>query len=375
MTSRTGNDPDVLPLAPPPPTPVVAALRRTPEATPEDGLVRLNRNERLEPLPAWFVDRIRGALDGDLLTGYPSTDSLYERLSEWLGVARERLLLTAGSDSAVRAVYQALLRPGDGVVSLEPSYAMYQVYAQMFQAQAVEITIPRSLEVDRPQLLEAIRPGVRLVMLANPNQPTGTLLEEEFLLRVLERAARIQALVAVDEAYFPFSRHTMLPYIEEFPNLLVIRTLSKAAGLAGLRVGFAAGHPEVVQNLWKLRPAEDINAMAILCAREMLAVPELIEDCVANVDAGKETLAVVASELGLEPLPTATNFMLLRVPSPMTPGALVAALHDEGFLVRGPFGAPCIADCIRVTLGPPALMSQFGEALRRATATRAADLP
>jgi histidinol-phosphate aminotransferase len=310
-----------------------------------------------------------------VLTGYPSADSLYEQLSQSLGVPRERLLLTAGSDSAVRAVYQALLQPGDAVVSLEPSYAMYQVYAQMFQARAVEITIPRSLKVDRQQLLEAIAPGVRLVMLANPNQPTGTLLDEEYLLRVLERAARIQALVAVDEAYFPFSRHTMLPHTGEFPNLLVIRTLSKAAGLAGLRIGFAVGHPEVVQSLWKLRPANDINSMAILCAREMLAVPELIEDYVADVEAGKETLAAVAAELGLSPVPTATNFMLLRVPSPLTPGALVASLRDDRFLVGGPFRAPCIADCIRVTLGPPALMSRFGDALRRATAASAADLP
>ena len=356
--------------SPPPPLSAVLDLERIPDPGSEQyGLVRLNRNERVQPLPDWFVAQVRDAISGDLLTGYPTTDELYGELSTSLEVDEERLLVTAGSDGAIKAIYQAWLRSGDEVLMLAPSYAMYRVYAQMFQARAVEINFDHSLQLDVKHLLESIRPGVRLVMIANPNQPTGTSIDEPTLLKVLERAREIGALVAVDEAYYPFSKFTILPSIHEFTNLLVIRTFSKAAGLAGLRIGFVAGHPEVVANLSKVRSVHDVNAVAAVCAREVLRHPEIVADCVRQVDEGKRILASRVLELGLEPVPTQANFMLIKIAQRCPPEALVDALRERGYIVRGPFSAACISDCIRVTLGPPSLMVQFADALTQALAS------
>lgn len=355
----------------PAPVPGLLGLHRVREPGEEqDNLIRLNHNERLQPLPEWFLERLGRSFQSALLTTYPITDELYRHLSAQVEISEEQLLLTAGSDAAVKALYQAYVRPGDTVVMLHPSYAMYEVYAQMFQARAFKIPFNYSLEIDVAQLLNSVVQGVRVVMLANPNQPTGTLLEGDVLVKLIERTRKVGALLAVDEAYYPFSHYTVLPWVKEFPHLLVIRSLSKAAGLAGLRIGFVAGHRDVVANLYKVRSAHDVNSMAILCASEMMKHPEIVNDYVVEVEKGGRLLTEQLRALGLVPLPTRTNFMLIRLAHRFPPSKLVEALRGRGYLVKGPFSNPCVEDCIRITLGPPALMAAFADVLEQILAAQ-----
>ena len=363
MTTANLDPQGTLPL----PAPGLIGLHRVREpGEPPVGLVCLDRNERQRPLPAWFMQHLHDRIQSSLLTSYPIADDLYRELSVYTQLAPQQLLLTAGSDAAIKAIYQAYVRPSDRIVILDPSYAMYPVYAQMFQAEVVRVPFDAALELDAMRLLASIVPGVRLVMLANPNQPTATLLPESLLIEVAERAGRAGALLAIDEAYYPFSRTTVLPYLERFPHLLLVRTFSKAAGMAGLRIGFAAGHPEVIANLFKVRSVHDINSVAIELARLALTYPEVIDEYVAEVEAGGRLLTERAQALGLKPLPTCTNFMLIRVPPDVQLATLIARLRTHGYLVKGPFDAPCLADCIRVTLGPPELMAAFADALTAA---------
>lgn len=353
----------------PGPVPELADLHREREAGGDPAhLVRLGRNERLGPLPEWFLEELRQAVQSEFFTNYPSDLELYERLSEATGLKIEQLLLTPGSDAAFKALYHAYLNPGDTVATMFPSYAMYEVYAQMFEAKVAKTSFDENLGLDFDRLLESIVPGVRLVVIANPNQPTGTLLEEEEILRLVQRAGEAGALLAVDEAYYPFSRMTVLPLVKEVPNLVVMRTFSKAAGLASMRVGFVAGHEEVISNLYKVRSVHDINGMGLLCANQILKHPRVVDDYVDEVEAGGKLLTERAKSLGLEPVPTRANFMLIRVAHLCRPGDLVKSLEGRGYLVKGPFGLPCLADCIRVTLGPPDLMERFSGDLERALA-------
>lgn len=348
----------------PSPVPGVAEIERLREGGDErHGFVPLDRNERLSPLPDAVVEELRAGISSELVTTYPVLDSTYADLGSAVGLPRERLLLTSGSDAAFKALYQSYVRPGDRVVMLDPTYAMYAVYARMFEATPVTVPFADDLSLDPERLLEAIAPGTRLVLIPNPNQPTGTLLAGEVLDELIERASSVGALVLVDEAYFPFSGTTVLPAVAERPNLVVTRTFSKAWGLAGLRVGFAAAHPEVVRTLSKVRSVYDITALSAHCVRVLLSHPEVAEDYVAEVDAGRELLTARAKELGLEAIDCRTNFLPIRVTARAEPEPLVAALRDRGFLVKGPFGTPCLRDCIRATLGPPALMAEFAAAL------------
>lgn len=350
--------------APPEPISALARIERLREGGRErDGYVGLDRNERLAPLPGWVLDEIRAGIESSLLTRYPALDELYQDLSEMLRVRPEQLLLTAGSDAAFRALHHVYVRPGDRVAMLEPSYAMYPIYARMFGATPVQVPFAPDLSLDTERLLDAVGTGVRMVLLADPNQPTGTQLPREVLRAVLARAAECGALVVVDEAYFPFSRTTVLSWLAEYSQLVVTRTFSKAWGLAGLRVGVVAAHPEVIANLYKVRSAYDVNAVAALCLRTLLAHPEVADEFVAEVDAGRRTLAQRLPALGLTPIPGETNFQLIRCAAQIEAGRLVDALRDRGYLVKGPFTAPCLAGCIRITLGPPALMERFCDVL------------
>lgn len=323
----------------------------------------LDRNERLAPLPDWFMEKLQAGLGSSMLTTYPILDELYTDLGAHFGLARESMLATPGSDAAFRSAFHAFVAPGDGVVMLDPSYAMYAVYAEMFGARATKVPIGRDLSFDLDALLGAIGTDVKLVLLASPNQPTGTVIGDDAMRAVLERAGEVGALVLVDEAYHPFSGTTVLGWAPDEPNLLVTRTFSKAAGLAGLRAGLAAGTTEVVGALAKVRSVFDISSFTALAVRTVLANPAVMDDYVAQVDTGRELLAERARALGLDPVQSTTNFMLIRVANRTPPERLVPALRDRGYIVRGPFAAACLADCIRVTIGPPELMERFAAAL------------
>jgi histidinol-phosphate aminotransferase len=348
----------------PEPAPGVAAIERLAEGGGErQGFAPLDRNERLSPLPDSVLEELRAGISSELLTTYPALDDVYAKLAEVVGLPREHLLLTSGSDAAFKAIHHCYVRPGDREVMLAPSYAMYEVYARMFEADAVTVPVERDFSIEPEQLLGAIGAGTRVVLVPNPNQPTGALLPSELMDAVIERAAGVRALVVVDEAYYPFSDTTLLPRVRECPNLVVTRTFSKAWGLAGARLGFAAADPEVVRTLYKVRSVYDITGLSAHCLRVLLAHPEVAEDYVREVDEGRTLLVARAAELGLEPLPCPTNFLPIRLPADSDPATLVAALAERGFLVKGPFSAPCLRDCIRVTLGPPALMGEFADAL------------
>ena len=348
----------------PEPAPALERIERLREGGSErDGYVGLDRNERLSPLPDDVVDAIREALDSDQLTKYPNTEPLYEELAASLGIAPERLRLTAGSDGAMRALHHCYVGPGDKTVSLDPSYAMFPIYARMFGGEPVQVPFDADLRIDADALLEAIAPGVKLVLLAEPNQPTGTLLGDDVLRAVIARAAETRALAVIDEAYFPFSDHTILPWIDEHPNLVITRTFSKAWGLAGLRIGFAAGDPAVIGTLFKVRTAYDVNAAAAAAARVLLGRPEVAQAYADEVAAGRARLEERTRALGLEPLPGFTNFALIRVASRIDPVALADALFERRLIVKGGFAAPGLAGCVRVTLGGPDLMDRFADAL------------
>jgi histidinol-phosphate aminotransferase len=348
----------------PEPVASLAAVERWREGGRERaGFVGLDRNERVGPLPDWFVDEVRAAITSELMCTYPNVGELADELAAATGIAPERLLVTPGNDAAIKAAFQSYVRPGDRVAMLDPSYAMYRVYATMFGAEPTTAGYDERLRLDVDALHAGIAAGARLVLVANPNQPTGTVLAPSELVGLLEHAAETGALVFVDEAYEVFSPETSaLPLLDAHPNLLVVRTFSKI-GLAGVRIGFAAGSPEVIGTLFKVRSAAEVNAVAIACARILIRHPEIGRDYAAEVAAGRAVVEERARALGLEPLPTHANFLQLRLPEGTDPAAVVAGLRERRFLVRGPFGDPCLARCVRVTLGPPALMREFADAL------------
>lgn len=343
--------------------PWVARIERTPETPPlPAGLVRLDRNEHVGPIPERVADAMLERVRPALLSDYPNPWHFYQKLASRLGVAVENLLLVSGSDAAIRSACHVLVREGDRVGMIEPSYAMYPVYTRMFGGEPVPVPIRDDLTVGFDELMDVCR-SVKLLFLANPNQPTGMLIEAAPLVELVRHAASTGTIVVVDEAYFPFSRFSVMDAAGTYSNLLVIRTFSKAYGLAGLRLGFVAGAGPLVKAMYKVRSAYDVNSFAVLCADYLLDHHEVVDDYVRQVWQGAELLQSLARAHGLEAPETATNFQLIKTAPRFDPKDVADRLRQAGYVIRGPVGDGVMKDYIRVTLGEFGLIERFADVL------------
>ncbi len=332
-------------------------------------VVKLASNEGpFPPFPAALEAIERTARE---LNRYPDGGSylLREALAERHGVALEEVIVGAGADGLIDCVSQATLDPGDEMVCGWPSFASYVIDA--LKLAAVPKTVPLvDHRYDVDAILEAIGPKTKLVFLCNPNNPTGTMSTRAELGSYFERVPD-HVLTVLDQAYFEYLDDPEYPdgieeYVKAGHAVLVLRTFSKMYGLAGLRVGYGVGAPELVTALGKVRRAFDVNQQAQAAALASLGSPE---EVIRRRSVNAEGLAQVQQALrehGFEPVPSVTNFVFFEVGDDSRP--LFEQLLHEGVIVRpmGAFGAP---GALRVTVGTPEENELFAEALGRVIAT------
>ena len=346
------------------PKSLIANLHRTSGGLDErTDYIRLDRNERTIPFPSEMTAALMARITPEMLVSYPSPGPLYQKLTRHLGVDREMLLLTNGSDAGIKAIFETYIEAGHEVLHLAPTYAFYSVYSGMFGALEKEISFDANLEIDIQAFLDAIRPSTRLVALANPNQPTGTALSPSQMYALLQRCANTETLLLVDEAYYPFYEHSAADLVEEFPNLIVSRTFSKAWGVASIRLGFLLSHPKNIDYLSRTKSLSDINCFALKIGEFLLDNDHLMTEYVEDVNRGKQHLVSALRKINLQPLNSHTNFLLVRFPAGVNLTKLVSLLKREGYLVRGPYEDFPFLGCIRITVGPEAQMRTFMEVL------------
>ena len=310
----------------------------------------LDKNENTDPQLAAVVAGVFSEIAVSSATTYPETGPLYRKLAGYLSVDADHLLLTPGSDGAIRAVFEAYINPGDVVIHTFPTFAMYAVYSRMYGAKAETLSYDPSDEgpiLRLEGLLDAIRMiRPRLVCLPNPDSPTGTVFEPDALRKIIETAGDVGALILVDEAYYPFYDKTVLPWIVEYPHLVVARTFAKAWGLAGLRIGYASACPEVVRLLHKVRPMYEVNAIAVAMVERMLDLGQEVLASVSRLNLGRDAFLTAMKGLGLRTIETKGNFLHVAFGSPAQ--AIHAALKGW-VLYRQEFQEPCLAGFSRFT--------------------------
>ena len=289
---------------------------------------------------------------------YPRSDpsELRAALASYAGVQPEQVVTGCGSDDVIDGALRAFAAPGEKVAYSAPSFSMLVNFARVNGLEPAPVPFREDGDID-PDALLSRRAAITYV--CSPNNPTGTGVSAASLERVVSRA---EGLVLVDEAYGEFSGRSAVPLLPGAPQLLVTRTLSKAFGLAGLRVGYGLAAPEVVQVLEKVRGPYKVNVLGEKAALAVLGedVPWVlrhVEDAVAN----RERLRVSLEALGLRALPSAANFLCLPVPDS---AALGRALLGEGIKVRVLRALPGIGDAIRVGVGPWDGMERLLVALR-----------
>jgi histidinol-phosphate aminotransferase len=319
----------------------------------------LDKNERVDDRAGVFFKTLLGQLSPRDLTQYPVIEFFRRRLAARVGLPAESVLLTAGSDPAIKAVFEVFVRRGDRVVLPRPTFAMYNVYGRLFGARLVELTYGDRLAFPVKNILAALEDRPRLLVLPNPNSPTGTLLSRNDLRSVLTKARRRSTVVLVDEAYFEFSGATALDWVPRFPNLVVTRTFSKAGGLAGVRLGFAAAHPRTIDLLRRVKPMYEINGVALRFGETLLKNPGLVARYARDANRGRDYLERQFRRLGLRAFKSHANFILVPLPDRLDARAIADALRKKKVLIKGGFPDAALRNCLRVTTAPVPVMKKF----------------
>lgn len=329
------------------------------------GYLRLEKNEGLIPLPKEFMQEIQAAITADYIARYPELGSLYEAIAGWIGQNKENIYLTAGSDAAIKTVFEVFVSPGDKIAILHPTYAMYYVYAKMFQAKLLEIECKEDLSFSAPEIIKCIEAeGLKLICIANPNSPTGTIIQPAELEKIIEAADERSTIVLIDEAYYLFYPESISQLVNKYHNLVVARTFSKALGLASARLGFVVGSQDMIAALHKVRPMYEVNALGAIFVEKLLAHPEIIDRNIALTLAGKKYLEAELDKLGLRYFKSQTNFILIDVGSFEKSAEIVKKMRERKILIKGAFGHKYLRNCIRVTVGLKEHMKTFLDVLK-----------
>lgn len=342
--------------------PEIANLKSYEHATWEIGLERLHANE----LP-W---RAPGDETDAGLNRYPEPQprELIQSLATLYGVAPANLLAGRGSDEMIDLLVRVFCRAGqDSIMICPPTFGMYTVSARIQGAGVVSVPLreTEAFALDEPAVLDACSPAVKLVFLCSPNNPTGNALDEAAVLRI---AARLQerAILVVDEAYAEFSSQpSLLRHIDALPQLVILRTLSKAHGLAGARCGALIANPEIVGLLRKIIPPYAIPQLTVEAAVRLLQPPQLavMRSRIETVRAERARLAAaLASLAGVERVwPSESNFLLAEFADA---GRALQLARKANLLIRDVRAQPGLGRALRISVGTPEQNDRLIEALR-----------
>ena len=301
---------------------------------------------------------------------YPgfNQDELRNALSDYVNVPADQIVCGAGLDDVLNSIALALFEPGDEVVISEPTFGVYRVFPVLYGATVLDAPLNDDFSLDVERILSAVTSRTKLVIICTPNNPTGNLLDPAAIETIV---SELDCPVAIDEAYAEFAGTSYVPMIDSFPNAMVLRTLSKFAGLAGMRVGYGMFSPELAPFVASAAPPfQNITVLSRELAIASLADLEHLRQNVATIIAERDRLLTRLSSLpGIEPVPSSTNFILMRLTQ--KPAEEVhQELARRGIFIRS-FGAadPRIRDCLRVSIGAPEENQIFLENLNSIVAT------
>jgi histidinol-phosphate aminotransferase len=295
------------------------------------------------------VRRAFAKLDSASISAYPEQATVRRKAAKYFGVQPSELLLTNGTGEALSLVVNTFVEPRDGVLLVEPTYAMYRFYSELADAQIVSARFDATMCFPWSEVLSALQNKPRVFFLPNPNSPTGNLLTPPDLRHILNAAKK--TVVVIDEAYFEFSEVTVVPWINRHKNLIVTRTFSKTAGLAGLRLGCIFTHAELAATMRIAQSPYPVNVAALAAAEAAMRDRKFIARTVREVRRCYKVLQRGLSRLGIPYFPSAGNFVLAR----FGPRAkeIVSTLNRKGILLRDRSSDFAGEGYVRITLGTP----------------------
>jgi len=299
----------------------------------------------------------------------PLASELRGLIAEANGLEPGNVLLGNGGDEQLFNVFLAWGGPGRTFLNVPPTFSVYAANAYLTGTAVVDVPRLPDFRIDEEAVLERVSHGdIDLIIIASPNNPTGELADEAFLVRLLEAT---DALVMVDEAYFEFSRRTMRPYMAQYPNLLILRTFSKAFSMAGVRLGYLLGDAGVIREFLKVRQPYSVDAVSQIIGETVYRNRAKFEPAMTDIIARRERLRDALQALpGVTAYPSDSNYILMRVAD--AHGVWRSLYEDHSVLVRDFSHSAGLEDCLRVSVGSEDEVQRFLEALTGILAQREA---
>jgi histidinol-phosphate aminotransferase len=310
--------------------------------------VRLDFNENTGGCSPGVLESLRNT-ESEEVAAYPEYNVLLQKLSEWLKVPEGNILITNATDEAIMVTCQTFIESGEKILLPVPTYSMFRVYGEISGAEILEIPYNEDLSFPCQRFLQNLEPGIRMAVVVNPNNPTGTPVTREDFMQIMEKSRDAGILVLLDQAYTQFCSQDHASLYKEYDNLLVIQTFSKAFGMAGLRMGYIVARDYLISHLKKVRSPYSISTLAATAAVSALEDNEFIDNYVKEVKASGREIIEFLKQRKIKVFPTEANFVLARFGE--RAGKIQDALREKGILVRDRSGDTMLEGCIRITFG------------------------
>ncbi len=320
-----------------------------PPTSNREGFLRLDFNENTNGCSENVIKSLR-KIKRRTLSTYPEYTTLRKELAKYCKVKSEEIIATNGTDEAIKTTIEAYIEKGKNEIIIPvPTYAMFKFYAQLNEAVIREIDYNGDLSFPIGQVLNTINDKTKIIVLVNPNNPTGTSIDTKSIIKIIEKAKRYNSIVLIDEAYYQFCGKTSISLIKKYDNVFITQTFSKAFGLAGLRLGYIISNKNNIKIVQKALSPYSVNIVAVICASAALKNTSYIKKYVTEIRTSKKILYKGLDNLGIKYYKSDANFVLAKI------GAKAAEfcnkLRKKGILVRNRSGDQLLEGCVRITLG------------------------
>ena len=318
--------------------------------------LRLDMNENPDGLPEDILKEVFDDITPQFLSMYPELGSLTHKIANHLEVDTNQIAVTSGSDMAIRYIFETFAERGSSVITVFPSFEMYSVYCKMYGLNQKKINYDKNFNIDIDEIINSIDEKTDLVVLLNPNNPIGNVYLEEEVKRIIYKANDVGAIVIIDEAYHYFYSKTYLNYVNDFNNVIILRTFSKLCSIASCRVGFIVSNIDIINNIKKVKSTFEVNGIGIKFAEKILDSNDLIQKLIDIEREGKDYIVEKLEAENYEYSIKNGNYVFIKTNN--NPKVVFEKLKEKKILIKI-YSYEILKDYIRVTTGSKNCMSQF----------------
>ena len=287
--------------------------RIQPDSLDRSKYLRLDKNERVIEFEKKFINYLKIKINTHNLASYPNIFRIKKLISSKLKISGKMIYLSAGSDLSLKTCFELFTRQKDRVIILEPTFGMVNVYCNLYNLKSIKIGYNKNLNLDIKKLFDNISRKISLVVIANPNSPTGTVIDKKMMLKILDKCKKFNIPIVLDEAYEGFYSVSYVKYLRKYKNLIITRTFSKSFGIAGLRAGYAISSPKISKLLNKYRPMYEINSVSCLAIEFLFKNYSIVKKHIKEVIKAKNFLKSELEKMNIDFIDTKANFIHIKL--------------------------------------------------------------